>query len=687
MFVFTNKALNGVFKLDKLSCCDVFLIASLAIHLNANARIISATEKMKNARTFLLICFFASPLHNYAGNSVPDSLVALLSSGREDSNKVNTMLLISKTYLASDPLLSIRYSKMAKELAEKIHFKKGIAVALKNIGLAYYGQSSYIETLNSWQESRKIFESIGDKVGVANMLNNEGAVYFNQGDDAKALDFYLRALKISEEVNDTVRIVTSLYNVGSVYANKFATHDKALMFYLRALPLCVKVKDNYSIGTITVNLGELYFLEGRDTIALEYFMQSLKAYEGTENIPYSLNSISKIFLKRKDFTAAIERNKEAYDISLKLDAKLDIAQSLVGLANAYYAKGETRQAIQTFLKAEIVGKEINANKELKETYEGLTSGYASLKDFSNAYKYQDLLINQKELLYNIETDKKLGTLLFNFEMEKKQGKINLLTKDKKLQEQAIKRQKLVRNSFIGGFAIVLLFAVVFLRQRNRITIEKKRSDELLLNILPEETAEELKLTGKAKTKSFDLVSVLFTDFKNFTQASELLSAEELVQEINFCYSEFDRIVSRHGIEKIKTIGDAYMCVGGLPVTNQTHPGDTIKAGLEMQEFIEKNKAERIKKGQPYFELRLGIHTGPVVAGIVGIKKFAYDIWGDTVNTASRMESSGEIGKVNISGATYEMVKDQFNCIHRGKIEAKNKGFVDMYFVDHRLAEG
>lgn len=220
-----------------------------------------------------------------------------------------------------------------------------------------------------------------------------------------------------------------------------------------------------------------------------------------------------------------------------------------------------------------------------------------------------------------------------------------------------------------------------MKQKKRITKEKKRSDELLLNILPEETAEELKATGTAKAKGFDLVTVLFTDFKNFTQASEKLSPAELVEEINYCYSEFDKIITRHGIEKIKTIGDSYMCAGGLPVTNSTHPQDVVMAGLEMQTFIIKHKADRISRNEPYFDLRCGIHTGPVVAGIVGIKKFAYDIWGDTVNTASRMESSGEIGKVNISGTTYELIKDKFDCTHRGMIEAKNKGQIEMYFVE------
>jgi len=163
--------------------------------------------------------------------------------------------------------------------------------------------------------------------------------------------------------------------------------------------------------------------------------------------------------------------------------------------------------------------------------------------------------------------------------------------------------------------------------------------------------------------------------------SEKLSAQELVNEINHCYSAFDNIVTKYGIEKIKTIGDAYMCAGGLPVANKTNAFDTVSAAIEMRDFINSEKQKRIEKGLPFFEIRIGCNTGPVVAGIVGIKKFAYDIWGDSVNIAARTESSGEPGKVNISDRTYELVKDKFRCIHRGKIEAKNKGVIDMYFVE------
>ena len=211
--------------------------------------------------------------------------------------------------------------------------------------------------------------------------------------------------------------------------------------------------------------------------------------------------------------------------------------------------------------------------------------------------------------------------------------------------------------------------------------QKAKSDELLLNILPSEVAEELKANGATKAKDFSEVTVLFTDFKNFTVMSEQLSAQELVNEINYCYSAFDNIITKHGIEKIKTIGDSYMCAGGLPVANKTNAEDTVKAALEIRDFVNNEKQKRQSENKPFFEIRIGCNTGPVVAGIVGIKKFAYDIWGDTVNIASRMESSGEPGKINISGSTYELVKNKFSCIHRGKIEAKNKGMIDMYFVE------
>jgi class 3 adenylate cyclase len=211
--------------------------------------------------------------------------------------------------------------------------------------------------------------------------------------------------------------------------------------------------------------------------------------------------------------------------------------------------------------------------------------------------------------------------------------------------------------------------------------QKEKSDELLLNILPSEVAEELKEKGYTTAKSFDEVTVLFSDIKGFTNVAETMTAQQLVKEIDTYFSAFDNIMLKYGLEKIKTIGDAYIAAGGLPEKNSATAQNVIEAAIAMQQEVENLKQERITSNKPYFELRIGVHTGPVVAGVVGIKKFQYDIWGDTVNLAARMEQSGVPGKINISQQTYELVKEQFNCVHRGKIEAKNKGEIDMYFVE------
>jgi len=207
---------------------------------------------------------------------------------------------------------------------------------------------------------------------------------------------------------------------------------------------------------------------------------------------------------------------------------------------------------------------------------------------------------------------------------------------------------------------------------------KKKSDELLLNILPEEAAEELKANGYYEPRLFDDVSVLFTDFKNFTTYSERLSARELVNELNVCFKAFDEITAKYNIEKIKTIGDAYLAASGLPTANINHAEDIIKAAMEIRDFM---KNRRTELGDDIWEIRIGIHSGSVVAGIVGAKKYLYDIWGDAVNTAARMEQNSEAGKINISEVTYHLVIDKFNFEYRGEIEAKNKGKMKMYFVN------
>lgn len=216
------------------------------------------------------------------------------------------------------------------------------------------------------------------------------------------------------------------------------------------------------------------------------------------------------------------------------------------------------------------------------------------------------------------------------------------------------------------------------KQHSELKIEKRKSDDLLRNILPEEVAEELKEKGFSEARLFDNVTVLFADFVDFTKAGEAMRPQELVNELHICFKNFDEIISRYNIEKIKTIGDAYLAVSGLPVADAGHAEHVVNASLEILRFM---KDRQRQMGGKTFHVRIGIHSGSVVAGIVGVKKFAYDIWGDAVNTAARMEQNCEPDKINLSQTTYELVKDKFDCLYRGEIDAKNKGMMKMYYVN------
>jgi len=219
-----------------------------------------------------------------------------------------------------------------------------------------------------------------------------------------------------------------------------------------------------------------------------------------------------------------------------------------------------------------------------------------------------------------------------------------------------------------------------------LIIEKEKSENLLANVLPKNTASEIMETGKATKMKYNFVTVLFSDIQGFTKLTEEMNPEVLIDELDKFFFYFDSVVEKLGIEKIKTIGDAYMCAGGIPEKNRTNPVEVILAALEMQGYMTRLKETSALDGMRLWDIRIGIHTGTVVAGVIGHKKISYDIWGDTVNTASRMESSGEAGKINISGTTYEFVRDFFICEHRGKMPVKYKGEIDMYFVNGIIPE-
>ncbi len=632
----------------------------------------------------IILLFFLLPV------SLCITAQAILQSPQagEDTATVNALLKQSQDRIADDHDKAISLANQAKDIAEKINFPQGKAYALKNIGLVYRRQGKNLEALENYNQSLKIFQEIKDNVGLANLYSNIGSVYYNKGDDTKALENYLLSLKFSELSGDKYRILIALNNVGGVYYIKDATYDKALEYYLRAMPICEELGKLEDLGTICVNIGSIYFEKKDDEKALFYFNKSLNAYGDSEGSLNAYNALGKLYIRESQYELALLNHKKALSIAEKFNNKVSVIESLIGLGNVYSKKGEYPAALQYFSRAEIPAVEIDARHELKDIYQEMALAFSKAGDYSSAFKYQTLYTNIKDTIYNIDTDKKLGSLQFDFDLQKKEGEINNLTKDKALTDQKLQRQKLAKNAFMIGLALVLMIAVLIFRnyrikvKTHKILDQQKGEIEgLLLNILPAEVAKELQVKGHAVPRYYDSVSVMFTDFKGFTLIADKMTPQDLVEELNNCFIKFDEIVGKYNIEKIKTIGDSYMCAGGIPTPDADHVENIIKASLEIKNFTKEYNQKREEAGLERWDLRIGIHVGPVVAGVVGKKKYAYDIWGSTVNIASRMESNGELGQVNISSSVYEMVKDKFHCSYRGKIYAKNVGEIDMYFLD------
>ena len=642
---------------------------------------------MKKEKVSLFVLFVIIALNIYSQPQLKQD-----DNKDPDTASVNGILQESKDLLKVDIVKAISRARLAGEMADKINYPQGKALALKNMGIGYFRQGNYLETLNNWFESLNIYESISDQNGIANLLNNIAAVYNIQGDDAKSLEYSLRSLKISEKLGDKLRILSALNTIANVYYSKPATKDTALGYLLRALPLCEEIGDKDSYGIISENIGEIYYSKEDDAKALEYFNKSIKATGNTGSSPFAYNGIARLYLRKGNTEEALKYNNLALDIAEKTGGKIHIMQSLREIANVYVKKNDFSTAFDYFNRSEVMAKELDSKTDLKTLYEEMSKAYHQTGDFKNAYTYQRQLGDIKDSLFNETTEKKIGALQFEFDLEKKQNEINLLTKDKDLQVVQTKRQRFAKNAFMIGLFLAFTIAVLIFRSyrvkvKTHTLVDKQKNEieHLLLNVLPKEVAKELQLTGRATPRHYKSVSVMFTDFRGFTLLTTHMSPDELVAELDACFIAFDKIIERNNLEKIKTIGDSYMCAGGIPVEDEMHVLKIVKAGLEIQQYITANNEGRREKGLEPWYLRIGIHIGPVVAGVVGKMKYAYDIWGSTVNIASRMESNGEPGKVNISSATYEMIKDYYECSYRGKISAKNIGEIDMYFIEREYA--
>lgn len=662
-----------------------------------------------------------------------DSLIEVVTHyKKEDTVRFRALNYLSRRYLrtaTSDS--SLYYAEEALALAKKINFQRGMAIANRRIGNYYYSdQSDFEKAEEYYQRSLAISELIDDKNSMYNILYNLGLIYGELYDFPKSLDYYGKALAVAEEMDDPELEYECHYSLAFVYG-MLANYPEALESYQKALNIGEKLEDRRYTAIVFHNMGALYIsiddtLKARQN--LENALEIYRQIDDQENISLTLNNIGSMYQNAKDYDKALEYFLQVIDISKKLEDETSLGLAYTNVASLYAYRSNFKKAVTYHQMAYDL-----FNQEHFNTYYSNLGMVSYLKEMGYLIeKAPDSILesigidpmNRNATAVNFETraleiadeindlEQKLDIWSYLIPMYVRQGNYkeayyhNLKARkledsihgqeskreiyqkevqyafDKKAMEaeaeQAKKdiRHRNIRNSLYGGLSGLFLFSSLLFWQRNKVKREKKRSDDLLLNILPVAVAEELKENGKAAARRHENITVLFTDFVNFTGTSEKLTPEELVGELNECFTEFDHIIEKNGLEKIKTIGDAYMAVCGLPSSREDHAQRAIRAAFEILEFM----YQRSLKAD-VFDIRIGINSGPVVAGIVGVNKFAYDIWGDTVNTAARMEQNSEPGRVNISERTYQLVKDDFEFSYRGEIEAKHKGKLKMYFVE------
>ena len=503
-----------------------------------------------------------------------------------------------------------------------------------------------------------------------------------KGNFAPALDSYFISLNYANLMNDQKGIGAAHISIANTYSI-IGNYNTSESYYERGIAILRRVNDSITLGSALLNAGDDSFSSKKYEEALEYYSESGRIFEKIDyplGQAYNLGNVGMVYAAQGKNTLAKKNINEAIDILEDLQQYYPIAVYLSSIADIYAQQKNLPAAFDYAKRSHELATRYGLKDQIGSSNLQLANLYESAGNYKEAHKaYKDYIV-YRDSLTNLETIQQMADLRTDYEISRKQTEVDLLAQQKS-------NQRIVVIS--TGIALVLLGLLAFGLYRRYLYInkmskvlgnEKDRSDRLLLNILPEQTARELKEFGRVKSQRFESVTVLFADFKDFTHHSEYLDPEVLVESVDFYFSRFDEITEKYGLEKIKTVGDCYMCAGGLPNPSRDHANSILLAALEMTEFVKDAKKNQ-KEDEVRFEIRIGINTGPVVAGVVGSKKFAYDIWGDAVNIASRMETNSEAGRINISENTYKLVKFHFECEYRGKVEVKNKGTMKMYYVN------
>lgn len=600
-------------------------------------------------RLVLGVTFFFSTYFYGQDQVIADSLELIYNSGQFDE-KDHLQLLYDLAVYSPDPDKSLQFSNELLNRAIKEGATEHVIGAYQERGSALRLKGDLNQALKSLFNGLKLAEKEELKRELGILYINIGTVYSAMDDPQNAIINYNKASAIHKAENDSVGYAHSMENIGDLYNLNLAKPDSALLFFKESGKIYKALDDKRGIAYNLGNIGLAYAQKGENEIAEKNIAQA---------------------------TEMLEELGDYYPICVYLTYMSDI----------FAEQGQWETAFNYTHRSLNLARQYGLKEQIGDAYLKLSELYEKRGNASEALKYYQSHITYRDSVSNLDKVREVANLQTEFEVEQKQNEVDLLEKEAEIQLLKDKRQRIIIYATALALVAIFVFAFFlykrysFVKETNTIIQEEKnRSDSLLLNILPKETAQELKETGQVEAKKFESITVLFTDFKDFTRSSVDLTPESLVRSLDYYFSRFDEVMEKYGLEKIKTMGDSYMCTGGLHLNTEDHAIKMVHAAFEIVKITEEVKMKNQANIMPY-EIRIGINTGPVVAGVVGTQKFAYDIWGDTVNVAARMESNSETGRINVSENTYELIKDEFECEFRGKIKVKNKGMMKMYYVN------
>jgi len=547
---------------------------------------------------------------------------------------------------------------------------------LKN--LAFNEMNDFEKALAYADELIELSESMENKDYLYSGHLQKGYKYTELGVFDKALTELYESIDIARNNKNTSSEGVAYIALADLF-KKMNLLEDAEENYNKAIELLRKSNEILNTLIAQLNMGEMYFQNKEFDKAIKLYEESLPFFEKNNfsvAIAYNLGNKGMAYTELREDSLAEVNLTQAIDILEDQKDYSAISTYLLYLSEVKKRKDDIEAALNYSNRSLELAKELGLKTYIRDAYLKLSELNKYIGNIEAASNYYENYRAYNDSINNFETERKIA----NLRVQQKQAEKDYI-------EQKKKNQSIILYATASTLLFILWLSVVlyrknkFVRATNKIiSSEKERSDNLLLNILPEETAQELKDRGKVQAKRFESVTILFTDFEGFTRYAEHLPPEDVVTTIDFYFSKFDEIIEKYELEKIKTVGDAYMCAGGLPIPSNDHAYKVVQAAIEIMSFVKEVKSKS-EGSFTQFDIRIGINTGPVVAGVVGSKKFAYDIWGDSVNIASRMESCSQPGRINISENTFMLVKDKINCKFRGNIDVKNRGNLKMYFID------